>query len=38
MRSHQNNDNNNDNNFYRANINIKFSFVHYSIVIYLYTS
>ena len=41
MRSHQNNDNNSNNNllnFYRANINIKFSFVHYSIVIYLYTS
>ena len=41
MRLHQNNDNNSNNNllnFYHANINIKFSFVHYSIVIYLYTS
>ena len=41
MRSHQNNDNNSNNNllnFYCANNNIKFSFAHYSIVIYLYTS
>ena len=41
VRSHQNNDNNSNNNllnFYRANNNIKFSFAHYSIVIYLYTS
>ena len=40
VRSHQNNDNNSNNNllnFYRANINIKFPFAHYSIVIYLYT-
>ena len=41
VRSHQNIDNNSNNNllnFYRANINIKFSFAYYSIVIYLYTS
>lgn len=41
VRSYQNIDNNSNNNllnFYCANINIKFSFAHYSIVIYLYTS
>ena len=41
MRSHQNNDNNSNNNllnFCRANINITFSFAHFSIVIYLYTN